>query len=144
MHPPKPEGNGAVSGEQPFNGVRGDNEEEEVRGHFSGPATLPLATHHSPFRTAQFCQIPWKALHDQKGAAGSRLFGLWSTTPPPRPAPRPGPPKRDLLGVKQCPFWQLKLRLFSCLTLLEQEQRVETGSLHRCGRGLLAASALSG
>ena len=115
-----------------------------MRGHFSDLATLPLVTHHGPFRTAQFSQIPWKALHDQKGAAGSRLFGLLSTIPPPRPDPRPGPPKRDLLGVKQCPFWQLKLRLFSFLTLLEQEQRAETGSLHSCGRGLLVAFALSG
>ena len=65
-----------------------------MRGHFSDLATLPLVTHHGPFRTAQFSQIPWKALHDQKGAAGSRLFGLLSRIPPPRPDPRPGPPKR--------------------------------------------------
>ena len=68
-----------------------------MRGRFSDLATLPLVTHHGPFRTAQYSQIPCKALHDQTGAAGSRLFGLFRGRPP----PRPGPPKRDLLGVKQ-------------------------------------------
>ena len=114
---PQTRSNGGVRWGAAFQWVRGDNEREEVRGHFSDLATLPLVTHHGPFRTAQLSQIPGKALHDQKGVAGSRLFGLSSTIAPPCPDPRPGPPKRDLLGVKQCPFWQLKLRLFSFLTL---------------------------
>lgn len=73
----------------------GDEEIEEVRGHFSDLATLPLMTHHRPLRTEQLSShIPRKVLHDQKGAAGSRWFEH-------RPPPAPPHKKRDLLGVKQ-------------------------------------------
>lgn len=63
----------------------GDEEIEEVRGHFSDLATLPLMTHHRPLRTEQLSShIPRKVLHDQKGAAGSRWFEHRPPPPPPR------------------------------------------------------------
>ena len=38
---------------QPLNGRMGDEDVEEALVHFSVLATLPLMTHHSPFRALQ-------------------------------------------------------------------------------------------
>lgn len=80
QHIPNQKVMGALGKDQPLNRRMGDEEGEEARVNFSALATLPLMTHHSPFRTLQLgSHIPCMAYMTRRGR--QRTGGLnspWS------------------------------------------------------------------